>query len=225
MPHSLRKEKPPFGGWADRNVCPIILVTIRCLFTAPIAKTVGLRYVEHVADGFRRYKGPAGTIMSMTRRKRLQHAEKYFAMALDFMELDYYEDAAYYFRKSIKMYPTAEAYTYLGWAHSLIGEYDQAIDYCKVAISLDPDYGNPYNDIGSYLMDQGQIDEAIPYLRRATRSRRYDPKYYAHFNLGRAWERKHDFERAVSEYKRALDLNPDYQPAKDAYYKLLRMMN
>ena len=77
--------------------------------------------------------------MSMTRRKRLQRAEKYFAMALDFMELDFFKDAAIYFRKSIKMFPTAEAYTYLGWAYSLLGDYDQAIEYCKVAISLDPD--------------------------------------------------------------------------------------
>ena len=163
--------------------------------------------------------------MSMTRRKRLQYAEKYFAMALDFMDLDYHTDAAHYFRKSIKMYPTAEAYTYLGWALSMTGDYKQAIEFCKVAISLDPDYGNPYNDIGAYLIEQNQIDEAIGYLRRATRSRRYDPKHFAHFNLGRAWERKYDFTRAAHEYKRALDLDPEYQPAKDAYYKIVRMMN
>lgn len=161
----------------------------------------------------------------MTRRKRLQHAEKYFAMALDFMDLDFLKDATHYFRKSIKMYPTAEAYTYLGWSLSLQGDYGQAIEFCKVAISLDPDYGNPYNDIGAYMIEQGNVDEAISYLRRATHSRRYDPRYFAHYNLGRAWERKYEYVRAVTEYKRALDLNPDYQPAKDAYYKIVRMMN
>jgi Tfp pilus assembly protein PilF len=163
--------------------------------------------------------------MSMTRRKRMQFAEKYFAMGLDFLEMEFNRDAAHYFRRSIKMYPTAEAYTYLGWSLALLGDFDQAIEFCKIAISLDPDYGNPYNDIGAYLLEKGEIDEAIPYLRRAVKSRRYDPRYFAHFNLGRAFEKKYAFDKAFSEYRRALELNPKYRPARDAYYKILRMMN
>ena len=163
--------------------------------------------------------------MSMTRRKRLQYAEKFFAMALDFQDMGFYADAAHYFRKSIKMYPTPEAYTHLGWTYSFLGDFDQAIEFCKVAITLDPDYGNPYNDIGAYLIEKGDVDRAIPYLRRAVRARRYDQHHFAHFNLGRAWERKSNFDRATAEYKRALDLVPDYEPAKNAYFRLVRMAN
>ncbi|MEW5702207.1 MAG: tetratricopeptide repeat protein [Candidatus Zixiibacteriota bacterium] len=163
--------------------------------------------------------------MSMTRRKRLQYAEKFFAMAQDFQDMGFYADAAHYYRKSIRMYPTPEAYTHLGWAHSFLGDYDQAIEYCKVAISLDPDYGNPYNDIGAYLLEKGEIDRAIPYLRRAAKARRYDQHHFAHFNLGRAWERKHNLDKAAAEYKRAHELSPEYEPAKNAYYRLVRMMN
>ena len=108
--------------------------------------------------------------MSMTRRKRMQYAEKFLVMGHDFQGMGFYRDAAHYYRKSIKMFPTPEAYTYLGWIHSFMGDFVQAIEYCKIAITLDPDFGNAYNDIGAYLLEMGEVDRAIPYLRRAARA-------------------------------------------------------
>jgi tetratricopeptide (TPR) repeat protein len=32
---------------------------------------------------------------------------------------------------------------------------DDAIAECKKAVELDPDLGNPYNDIGAYLIEKG----------------------------------------------------------------------
>ena len=40
------------------------------------------------------------------------------------------------------------------------GKVDQAIDECKKAIRIDPTYGNPYNDIGAYLIERGDHDAA-----------------------------------------------------------------
>src|SRR5688572_15741025 len=71
------------------------------------------------------------------------------------------------FRKSLEIEPSAEAYTYLGWVLSLKGQIDEAIEHCEKAIALDPDYGNPYNDIGSYLIQKNKLDEAIPWLEKA----------------------------------------------------------
>jgi len=34
----------------------------------------------------------------------------------------------------------------------LSGKVQEAIEECKRAIEVDPDFGNPYNDIGSYLI-------------------------------------------------------------------------
>jgi tetratricopeptide (TPR) repeat protein len=56
------------------------------------------------------------------------------------------------YRKSIDAYPTAEAHTFLGWAMSFRGHLDEATQECLRAIEIDPDFGNPYNDIGVYLM-------------------------------------------------------------------------
>ena len=69
----------------------------------------------------------------------------------------HYDLAIKFFRRSIEVYPTAEAHTYLAWSLSYLGLIEEAIDECKTAIDLDPDYGNPYNDIGAYLIDAGRI--------------------------------------------------------------------
>src|SRR5262245_10702556 len=68
------------------------------------------------------------------------------------------------YQKSIASYPTAEAYTFLGWTYSFQGRYEDAIAACKEAIAVDPDFGNPYNDVGSYLIKLNRHEEAIPWL-------------------------------------------------------------
>src|SRR5438093_13111097 len=63
-----------------------------------------------------------------------------------------FEDAAGLYKKSIESFPTAEAYTFLGWTYSFMGRIDDAIAECRKAIEVDPTFGNPYNDIGAYLL-------------------------------------------------------------------------
>ena len=84
-----------------------------------------------------------------------------------------YEEAIKRFEESIELHPTAEAHTFLGWSMSYLGRLEDAIEECKKAIEVDPDYGNPYNDIGVYLIDLGRSDEAIGWLEKATEAKRY----------------------------------------------------
>ena len=92
-------------------------------------------------------------------------------------------------------------------------------------IDVDPTFGNPYNDIGSYLMMKGQIDEAIPWLERALQAPRYESYCYPHMNLGRAYESKHDWLRAKDEYRKALAENKDYTPAAQALARIRGFLN
>ena len=50
---------------------------------------------------------------------------------------------------------------------------DEAIAECKVTIEPEPDYDNPYNDIGVYLIDLGQPDEAISRFSKAVQAKRH----------------------------------------------------
>ena len=135
------------------------------------------------------------------------------------------DEAVELYKKSIEAYPTAEAHTFLGWTYSWMGRIDDAIAECEKAIEVDPTFGNPYNDIGSYLIMKGQVDEAIPWLKRALQAPRYESYCYPHMNLGRAYESKRDWLRAKDEYKKSLAENKEYVPAAQGLARIRGFLN
>src|SRR5262245_490545 len=135
------------------------------------------------------------------------------------------EEAIDLYTRSIETWPTAEAYTFRGWAKSYQGLIDQAIEECHKAIEIDPDYGNPYNDIGAYLIEKGDLNGAIPWLKRALQARRYECYFYPHFNLGRIYEQNGDLREAIICYKSAYDANHGYTQALVAFRRLQAKLN
>ncbi len=126
------------------------------------------------------------------------------------------EKAIGLYTKSIEIHPTAEAYTFRGWARSFEKDYAAAIEDCHRAIDLDPEFGNPYNDIGAYWVEQGELDEAVPWLRMALKAKRYESYCFPHFNLGRVFEAKDQLEKALEHFRKALEENPRYALAAKA---------
>lgn len=135
------------------------------------------------------------------------------------------DEAVELYRQSIEAYPTAEAYTFLGWTYSFMSMLDEAIEHCHRAIEVDPDFGNPYNDIGAYLIEKGDLSGAVEWLDRAKKAVRYESYFYPYFNLGRVYEAQGKLFEAMREYKAAIDLNPDYMLAVRAYRKLQSQLN
>jgi tetratricopeptide (TPR) repeat protein len=128
------------------------------------------------------------------------------------------------YQRSIETYPTAEAHTFLGWSYSHQGKLDEAIEECKKAIAIDPDFGNPYNDIGAYLIEKSRHEEAIPWLKKAAHAKRYENCHFAHYNLGRTYVALEMLNKAREEFELALKLNPDYEAARDALTKVRRQI-
>jgi len=129
------------------------------------------------------------------------------------------------YRQSIALHPTAEAHTFLGWTYSFQGRYDEAIAECQEAIAVDPEFGNPYNDIGSYLLKLGRLDEAIPWLEEAIKAPRYEPRHYPHCNLGQVYWAKGLLAKAKSEFERALEIEPGYPHARAALAAIEKQLN
>lgn len=144
---------------------------------------------------------------------KARQAEQLYSVGYLMTELGHYQEAIQLYRRSLETQPTAEAYTYLGWTLSHMGDYKRAIKEAEKAIAIDPDFGNPYNDIGVYLIEQGKEDEAIPYLERAKRARRYCCYQFPHFNMGRIYLKKKMYEKAREEFKKSLEIDPNYEPA------------
>jgi tetratricopeptide (TPR) repeat protein len=129
------------------------------------------------------------------------------------------------YTRSLEIHPTAEAHTFRGWAYSFQGDLDNAIAECQRAIATDPTYGNPYNDIGAYLIQQSNYYDAIPWLRKAFGASRYEAPFYPRYNLGRVYEKLGNLTQAMRFYQEAYDLNHDYKQALKALRRLQQKLN
>lgn len=133
------------------------------------------------------------------------------------------EGAIDLYRRSLELCPTAEAHTFLGWALSWQGDMEAAISECKKAIAVDPDFGNPYNDIGAYLMQLGRFDEAVPWLQQAKLAKRYSSRHFPCLNLGRLFAAQGKVTRALTEFEAALSLVPHDKQALEALARLRKL--
>lgn len=154
--------------------------------------------------------GNVTILVDIFKRSRRKQAMQRFHEAYHAQMHRDYDKAVVKYQESLALYPTAEAHTFLGWTYSFLGELDSAIRECQCAIDLDPDFGNPYNDIGAYLIVQGQHDEAIPYLEQALQAKRYRAYHFAHYNLGRIYEHQGDLMSAYRHYRAAIRFEPRY---------------
>jgi Tfp pilus assembly protein PilF len=135
------------------------------------------------------------------------------------------DEAIRHYRQSIAIRPSAEAHTFLGWALSYQGHHEEAIAECRTAIDVDPAFGNPYNDIGAYLIELGRPHEAVEWLERAKRAPRYEPRHYPYFNLARVYIKQHKVREAIAELEQAVAIEPGYVLARRELHRLRGMLN
>lgn len=136
-------------------------------------------------------------------------------------DLDY---AIALYQDSIELYPTAEAHTLLAQAYGAQGRWEDAIEEGMRAIALDPDFGNPYNDIGAYLIAMDCWESAIDWLEKAIHAPRVEHPAYAHLNLARVYKHFGQDIKALRAFKSAWEAE-QYLPALDEYQALAGKLN
>lgn len=136
-----------------------------------------------------------------------------------------FSEAIALYRQSIELQPSAEAHTYLGLTYSMLERYEDAIEQCKLAIEIDPEFGNPYNDIGSYLLVQGRPEEALEWIEQATKAARFDAPQKPFINMGQAFELQGQYRSAMHAYSKALQINPLDRLAYGKKQALVAKMN
>lgn len=156
---------------------------------------------------------------------RQQRAHELFEQAHTAQLHGQLSEAVGLYRRSLRLYPTAEAYTFLGWSFSQMGHFEKAIGYCLRAIELDPNLSNPYCDIGAYLVQLNRGHEAMDWLHKACQARRYTHYYCALYNLGQLYECLGDEAHALSSYRLSLEQCPASDLTRQAYHRLLSRTN
>jgi tetratricopeptide (TPR) repeat protein len=154
-----------------------------------------------------------------------REAMELFQLAYQSQLANDYEEAIELYKRSIAAYPTAEAHTFLGWVYSFQERYDEAIEQCREAIRVDGSLGNPYNDIGSYLIAQGDLWTCVRWFKRALHAPRYESYAFPHFNLGRVYEMRGHLLEAVKHYGLALEQQPEFAQAARALRRLQARLN
>ncbi|MDQ3753321.1 MAG: hypothetical protein M3371_01145 [Acidobacteriota bacterium] len=154
-----------------------------------------------------------------------QAAIELFRRAYQAQQAEDYAAATELYRRSIETFPTAEAHTFLGWVYSFQERYDAAIDECLAAIRVDPAFGNPYNDIGSYLIAKGDLYNCIRWFRRALNAPRYESYAFPHFNLGRVYEQRGKLLDAARHYGLSLEEEPNFAQAAKALRRVQARLN
>ncbi len=112
------------------------------------------------------------------------------------------------FQKAQNLKSCAEVLTLLGWTYSLQDNHEQAKKQCLQAIRLDPDYGPPYNDLGTYLLNEGNIEESLQWFELAKKAKNYQNREYPYINSARAHISQKRYTQALDEFSFALTLTP-----------------
>lgn len=154
-----------------------------------------------------------------------REAMECFQRAYQAQQSNNYEEAIDLYKRSISIYPTAEAHTFLGWVYSFQNRYDDAINECLEAIRVDETFGNPYNDIGSYLIAKGDVYGCVSWFKRALDAPRYESYAFPHFNLARVFEMRGRLLDAAHHYSLALEQQPGYTHAAMALRRIQAKLN
>jgi Tfp pilus assembly protein PilF len=85
---------------------------------------------------------------------------------------------------------------------------DKAIEEFKEAISLDEDYSEAHNYLGTLYSDGGLWDQAIAEFDKALHNPIYDTPAMALYNSAWAYYSKKDYKTALAKYQDAMNKDP-----------------
>jgi tetratricopeptide (TPR) repeat protein len=95
------------------------------------------------------------------------------------------------------------------------GDYDQAAEWYRKMIDVDPNDATGYIYLGAVLAQQGRLREAEETHRKATECSEgcIDEAF---LNLGLVLRAQERFQEAAECFRKAIDLDPKYREAKMA---------
>jgi arylsulfatase A-like enzyme/Flp pilus assembly protein TadD len=117
-----------------------------------------------------------------------------------------------------------ENFNFLGVAYYKKGNAAKALENYRKALELDNNYASVFNNIGSvylalYLRSKKK-DERVYQLaiENFNRALEIDPRLFAAYNgRGAAYKFKNQVEKAVADWKKSIEINPNYI---DAYFNI-----
>lgn len=130
------------------------------------------------------------------------------------------------FREAAALVPDALTFCNLGVAHEHLGEFDAAISCYSRACKLEPGDPIPRVNLGDALVRQSRYVEASHAYVEALRAKQpLEEAWTCLNNLGVAYERTADPMKAEACYKKAVELRPQYDLARQNYLRMVNQRN
>lgn len=101
-----------------------------------------------------------------------------------------------------------DVYYLFGWIYLIKGQHEKAITECERAVTLIPNGAEAHAILGNILTYAGRPEEAMPFLEKAIRLDPFPPSFYYEY-FGLAYRMMGQYEEALTEYKKALHLQPN----------------
>jgi len=140
----------------------------------------------------------------------------------------YYEDAVPIFEKAVELDPNfASAYLFLAYSHSWLGNIkarNEAIEKAKSLSQKATDKERLWIEAAYAAFIERNREKRISIIQKI--AKKYPKEKLAYYVLGVLNRGNGYFDKAVEEFKKALDLDPDYGEAhNDLGYTYLQMEN
>jgi len=123
-----------------------------------------------------------------------------------------FEEALAAFKECLKLDPkNVKAEDNLGLSHQALGRTPEALMAFRNAIAWQAQLlkknSGPFINIGILLLEQNKVEDAVAYLSEAAGISPEEPR--AHEQLGKAYSRLKDLEKAQVELEKAVSLEPE----------------
>lgn len=124
------------------------------------------------------------------------------------------EQAIVHLRRALELDPkSAPVHETLARVFVQTGEYELAERHFRRAIQAEPAYTRARNNYAAFLYQRGDLDGAIRELELVTADTLYEKRADAFSNLGRAYARRGEFDKASEMLGRALRMDRRQAPA------------
>lgn len=162
----------------------------------------------------RRYEEALAVMASLMEHSEVRKTPRYQAQNLNlrgeiFNAMKAYEKAEQSFMESIRVEPepTYEPLLRLGWVMDNQHRYEEALDFYRKALEIDPGQPRIYEGMANAYNGLGELEESRAHYEKALER---DPgSEHAMTELGIYYLHKGDDQKAESLFNRALKINPD----------------
>jgi len=101
----------------------------------------------------------------------------------------------------------------LALGYRFMNLHNKAIMHFKKAIALKANYSEAYNDLGCTYLLLSKWDLAITYFKKALENTLYPTPHFAQNNMGYAYYKKGEYNKAVESYREAIKYQPSFSRA------------